>query len=502
VTTESYRHVPYDICVEQSVLGYLLLDNKSIDTVAADLQPEHFYDPLHQRLFEMLVALSCEGRVSPLVLHAAMKSDPGLQEVGGLAYLAGLAEAAPALPDIRQLARILLELAMRRELIRTGEDIVADAYEASRERPARAIADAATETLLRIGGAVTKPSLNVYEVGEAALQQAERVLHGEKVPSIPTGLSGLDGPTGGLQGGEHLVVAARSSMGNTGLLVALCRAAALAGHPVLVHNMDMRSASWAQRTMCDLDLWLNPGEAPIWTSKFRRGTLSNVEIERLTVANRMLCNLPYEINDEASMTLTALMSRSRAFAARHPGKIGLIAVDFLQRVKPDKRMNSRTEESEISDAAYGMRELAKMTGWVVVSAAQLKNKGAAASTVTKAEERPPTGEDIRGSGAIEMAADIVISPFRKAFFVRQREPDKLTKPTEWAAWRAELTECDNHLRMLCFKFRESDTGALTGDFWCDMGSNSIRDERPTAITPQEQAAREMSTDLLWHLNTD
>ena len=87
---EVYRHVPYDIEVEQALLGAILVDNRALERVSSTLKPDHFYDPLHQRLYEvMLQGLERGGMVmTPLTLHAAMKNDPGLVEVGGHAYLA------------------------------------------------------------------------------------------------------------------------------------------------------------------------------------------------------------------------------------------------------------------------------------------------------------------------------------------------------------------------------------------------------------------------------
>ena len=113
---EAYRHVPYDIDVEQALLGAILVDNRAMERASALIKPEHFYDPLHSRIFETMSQMIERGGVvvTPLTLHAAMKADPGLIEVGGTAYLAGLVQAAPAMPNVRDYARILHDLAVRR----------------------------------------------------------------------------------------------------------------------------------------------------------------------------------------------------------------------------------------------------------------------------------------------------------------------------------------------------------------------------------------------------
>ena len=149
---EVYRHVPYDIEVEQALLGAFLVDNQSIERASSILKADDFYDPLHARLYEVMLSSSERGGMvlTPLTLHAAMKADPGLVEVGGHAYLAGLAQAAPAIPNVRDLARILHDLAVRRTLIAIGEDIVNTAYEAPHDKPPKAQIEEAEKALYRV----------------------------------------------------------------------------------------------------------------------------------------------------------------------------------------------------------------------------------------------------------------------------------------------------------------------------------------------------------------
>src|ERR1700742_1628361 len=149
---EAYRHVPYDVEVEQALLGAILVDNQALERVQALIRPEHFYDPLHARIFETMSVAMERGSfaLTPLTLHAAMKADPGLIEVGGHAYLAGLAQAAPAMPNVRDYSRILQDLGVRRSLIRIGEDVVNNAYEAPNEQPPKAQIEEAEKALYRI----------------------------------------------------------------------------------------------------------------------------------------------------------------------------------------------------------------------------------------------------------------------------------------------------------------------------------------------------------------
>src|SRR5258705_2088217 len=147
------RQLPYDVDIEQALLGAILTDNYALERVFAVLKRDHFYDPLHQRLFDAIERMWAKGHaVTPLTLKALMEQDAGLAEVGGQAYLVSLARAAPAIPNVKDYARILVDLAMRRELIRIGEDIVNTVYEEPLDvAPADPIQEAG-KALYRDGG--------------------------------------------------------------------------------------------------------------------------------------------------------------------------------------------------------------------------------------------------------------------------------------------------------------------------------------------------------------
>jgi len=176
---EAPRQVPYDIDVEQALLGAILIDNYSLERVSTTLKAEHFYDPLHQRLYEAIERMWAKGHaVTPLTLKVLMEQDAGLAEVGGQAYLVSLARAAPALPNVKDYARILADFAMRRELIRIGEDIVNTAFEAPIEiGPAEQIEEA-EKALYRVAekGRFGEGPLNFDVALSQAVSSAEKAL--------------------------------------------------------------------------------------------------------------------------------------------------------------------------------------------------------------------------------------------------------------------------------------------------------------------------------------
>src|SRR5205085_7443316 len=219
---ELHRHVPYDIDVEQALLGSMIVDNRAIEKTSALLRPEHFYDPLHQRLFDaMAIGFERGGMViTPLTLHAQMKADPGLIEVGGIAYLANLAPAAPALANVRDYAQILHDLWVRRALIHIGEDIVNTAYEAPLEKPPRAQIEQAEKALYNVAetSKYGDGPLDFAEALRRAVESAERAQQrGGRISGVSSGFADIDSLLGGLQPSDLLILAGRPGMGKTAL---------------------------------------------------------------------------------------------------------------------------------------------------------------------------------------------------------------------------------------------------------------------------------------------
>src|SRR5271163_1955281 len=177
---EAYRHVPYDIAVDQALLGAILAANQTMERAPAILRPEQFYDPLHARIFETMSQMIERGGVvvTPLTLHATMKSDPGVIETGGQAYFDALRAAAPAIPNIRDYADILADLAVRRSLIRIGEDIVNTAYDAPTEKTSKEQIEEAEKALYAVAETTKygEGAMDFHEALRRTVEVAERAI--------------------------------------------------------------------------------------------------------------------------------------------------------------------------------------------------------------------------------------------------------------------------------------------------------------------------------------
>ena len=115
----------YDLEAEQAVLGSLMYENEAFLEVDGLLSPQDFHEPFHQRLYDAIEDHIRQGMLAePTILMERFKQDPAFQEFGGLRYLADLVDRAPPAANAPDYARVVYDLALRRDLIRIGGEII------------------------------------------------------------------------------------------------------------------------------------------------------------------------------------------------------------------------------------------------------------------------------------------------------------------------------------------------------------------------------------------
>src|SRR5580692_9280304 len=455
---EAYRHVPYDIEVEQALLGAILVDNQALERVSAVLKGEHFYDPLHQRLYDAMSGTMERGGmvITPLTLHAAMKADPGLQEVGGHAYLAGLAQAAPAYANVRDYARILHDLFVRRSLIHLGEDIVNTAYEAPIENPPQGQIEEAEKALYRIAetSRYGEGPIDFSESLRRTVESAEKAqARGGKISGVASGFADLDSLLGGLQPSDLLIVAGRPGMGKTSLATNMAFHAARIysqdvadgietprGCPVLLFSLEMAAQQLSARILSEQT------EIEMW--KIRNGKFSESEWENFVLKMQDLSTLPLYIDDTGGISIAQIAARARRL--KREKKVGLVIIDHIQLVAPSRRVENRVQE--ITEISKGLKVLAKELDVPVIALSQL-SRG-----VDARDDKRPVLSDLRESGSIEQDADVVMFVYREAYYLKTRKPDE--SDPEFTKW-SEKMERVNHLAdVLVEKHRHGPTSKV------------------------------------------
>ena len=455
---EAYRHVPFDIEVEQALLGAILVDNQALERVAALLKPEHFYDPLHARIYETMSMAVERGSfvLTPLTLHAAMKADPGLIEVGGTAYLAGLAQAAPAMPNVRDFARILHDLAVRRSLIRIGEDIVNTAYEAPTEKgPQQQIQDA--EKALYAVSESSKYGegpLDFHEALRRAVESAEKAqARGGRISGVTSGFSDIDQLLGGLQPSDLLILAGRPGMGKTALGTNMAFHAARTwmqdleagvevprGAPVLFFSLEMAAQQLSARILAEQT------EIEMW--KIRNGRFAESEWEKFVLTMQELSSLPLFIDDTGGISIAQIAARARRL--KREKQIGLVIIDYLQLVEPSRRQENRVQE--ITEVTKGLKTLAKELNVPILALSQL-SRG-----VDSRDDKRPVLSDLRESGSIEQDADVVMFVYREEYYLKSREPDPSS--ADHAKWLEKCERAHRRAEVLVEKHRHGATNKI------------------------------------------
>jgi replicative DNA helicase len=407
---DALRVPPHSVEAEQAVLGGLLLDNSTWDSIADRLTAGDFYRRDHQQIFSAIAELSARSEPSDAVTLAEYLAAKGqADETGGLAYLAGLARDTPTAANIRAYADIVRERSLLRNLIRVSGEIAASAY-ASEGRPARDLVDEAERRVFEIAESGRRTGSGFVPLRDVLGATIDRLdmLHENQgqLTGVATGYTDLDRMTAGLQPGDLVIVAGRPSMGKTTLALNIAENAAISGNvPVAVFSMEMSREQLSMRMISSL--------GRVDQSHLRTGMFGDEDWARINSAIAQMKVAPVYIDDSGALTPTEVRARARRLS-RERG-LGLIVIDYLQLMQvPGTKENRATEISEISRS---LKALAKELKLPVIALSQL-NRG-----VEQRTDKKPVMSDLRESGAIEQDADVIMLIYREEVY----EPDTARK---------------------------------------------------------------------------
>jgi replicative DNA helicase len=402
------KGLPANIDAERFVLGSVLLNQDVYFQVAGAVEPEDFSLEKHRRIFARMKDLYARGeKIDRLTIANELMKQGQLESVDGFSYLVSLDEGLPSLANLDSYIRIVKDKATLRKLIFSAQKVI-DRCFIGEEEPDEILAGA-EESLLKLGEARAGERLETpKEIIEKFPGGVNAFLDpSQRVSGLSTGFTRFDEMTGGLHGGELLILAARPSMGKTAL--ALNIAQHVATHPqmrkpVAVFSLEMSSASLLTRLLC--------AGARVDQHKFRAGYLNGEERRKLQVALADITESPLYLDDTAGVNLMDVHSKLRRMQAERG--LSLVVIDYLQLMSSRGRIENRNQE--VSALSRGLKLMAKDLNVPFLVLSQLSR-----ASETRVGDHKPQLSDLRDSGSIEQDADLVAFIFREEVYKRDRE---------------------------------------------------------------------------------
>jgi replicative DNA helicase len=454
--------LPQNVEAEAALLGALMIDNRLVEDIQTRLQPHHFFEPLHGRIYEAILRLTDRNMIaSPVTLRPLFEADEGIKEVGGPAYLAQLTGSGAAVIGARDFAAQIYDLALLRALVGVGRDLVESALDTSEEVAPLAQIEKAETELYKVaeeGGAEGKAK-SFSEASKEALRVAEAALNsGGGLSGITTGLSELNGRMGGLHRSDLIVLAGRPGMGKTSLATNIaCSAASRylkdaadgiepdrsAGAAVAFFSLEMSGDQLATRILAE--------QSGIPGEQIRSGKISRNEFKEFARAADELNSLPLYIDDTPALTIAAIRARARRLK-RQKG-IGMVVVDYLQLLQgTGKNGNNENRVQEISEISRGLKQLAKELHVPVLALSQLSR------AVEQREDKRPQLSDLRESGSIEQDADIVLFVYREDYYLASKQP--ADDHPDFSKWKEDMERAYGRAELIVAKQRHGATGKV------------------------------------------
>ena len=406
VTNSTEKGLPTNVDAERFVLGSILLDDSLYVQAAGTIEPDDFSLEKHRRIFRRMGELQTRGeRIDRITVANELMKFNELEACDGLTYLVSLDDGLPQIPNLDSYIRIVKDKAVLRRIIFASQHMMNRCLLGEEE--ASEILAGAEETLLKLGDSQVKSGLispaqilQEYEGGISAFLDPSK-----RIKGISTGFAKLDEMTGGLHGGDLVIIAARPSMGKTALALNIAQHVALRlKQTVAIFSLEMSRESLLTRMLC--------AAARVDSQRFRAGFLSQEERRKLNHSLHELVEAPLYIDDTAGLNMMDMHAKLRRLQQEQ--KIGLVIVDYLQLMSSPGRQENRNQE--VSALSRGMKLLAKELNVPMMVLSQLSR-----AVETRQGDHRPQLSDLRESGSIEQDADLVGFIFREEVYHRERE---------------------------------------------------------------------------------
>lgn len=459
------RVIPHNIEAEQALLGAILLHNDAFFAVNEIVEERHFFEPLHQRVFDALRKVIGGGRVATAISLKPFFDNEKPIPIGASGetitvpgYLGRLTARATSIINARDYAQTIRDLHDRRQLIEIGEIMVDVAFHASPDYPPQRQVEEAEARLFDL--AQTNPASTYANAAgvwaNLATDMAQAAFSRDTgLVGISTGFATLDRDLGGLAPSDLIILAGRPGMGKSSLAACIAFNAAKAFREeailssqspgeVAFYSLEMSGEQLMMRQLAQ--------DTNVTSSRIREGRISEDDLQKVIRAGQRMGDLPLWVDCQGALPLGTLMARARRRKRTHNTK--LIIIDYLQLMTSGERTENRVVE--ITKITSGLKAMAKELNVPVIALSQLSR------AVETREDKRPQLADLRESGSIEQDADIVLFVYRGEYYFTRanpRPPDR--DPAAFLEWEAEAREAGVEIdvaEIIRAKHRHGSTG--------------------------------------------
>jgi replicative DNA helicase len=391
---------PHNLEAEMAVLGAMMLDQEAVITASEILKLEDFYRENHRVLFESILDQNAKGEPVDLVTVAeALRAKGQLEKVGGITFIATIANAVPTASSIEYYSKIVAEKSLLRQLIKVSSGIAARGYDGNEE--VLSLLDDAEKTIMEISQRQARGGFT--SIRTILMETFDKIdfLYRNKgnLTGVPTFFSDLDRMTSGWQPSDLIIIAARPSMGKTAFVLNMAQNAAVRQKvPVAVFSLEMSKSQLVQRMLC--------AEAMVDQQRVRTGNLLDTDWPKLAVAVGPLSEAPIFIDDTVGITVAELRAKARRLKAEHG--LGMVVIDYIQLMTGSKKSESR--QQEVAQISRALKGIARELNVPVIALSQL-NRG-----VEQRQDKRPIMSDLLESGAIEADADVISFIYRDEYY--------------------------------------------------------------------------------------
>jgi replicative DNA helicase len=461
-----FRAPPHNMEAEQALLGAILVNNEAFYRISDFLEPKHFIEGIHQRIFELVGGLIRAGKLAtPVTLKTFLPPDLDIAGLTVNQYLARLAAEATTIINAEDYGRTVYDLSIRRDLIMIGEDMVNLAYDAPVDATPQSHIEDAERKLFELA------ETGRYETGFQRFAQAlttavdmaaQAYQRDGNLSGLATGLTDLDSRMGGLQSSDLIILAGRPGMGKTALATNIAYNVAKAwagevrpdGHTATVNggiigffSLEMSAEQLATRIIAE--------QTGIPSNKIRRGAINETDFENIKNISIELQSLPFYVDETGGLSIGQLAARARRLK-RQRG-LDLLVIDYIQLLQGSSRRSSENRVQEITEITTRLKALAKELNVPILALSQLSRQ------VEAREDKRPQLSDLRESGSIEQDADVVMFVFREEYYHQMRKPTEANRE-KFAEWLAEGERVQGKAEVIIGKQRHGPTGTVELQF--------------------------------------